>query len=77
MPEGLYDSGVELVGMLQEPKQTFMALRELINSDDAVGTVAQGIRQDWLARIDRMEAHYQQTGTSSAYDSGKEAVSYW
>ncbi|CNJ15989.1 Uncharacterised protein [Yersinia rohdei] len=60
MPEALYDSGVELVGMLQEPKQTFMALRELINSDDAVGSVARGIRQDWLARIDRMEAHYQQ-----------------
>ncbi|CNF05627.1 Uncharacterised protein [Yersinia rohdei] len=50
-----------------------MALRELINSDDAVGTVARGIRQDWLARIDRMEAHYQQAGTRGAYDSGKEA----
>ncbi|AJJ10555.1 hypothetical protein CH64_3323 [Yersinia rohdei] len=73
VPEGLYDSGVELVGLLQEPKQTFMALRELINSDDAVGTVARGIRQDWLARIDRMEAHYQQAGTRGAYDSGKEA----
>ncbi|CNI41111.1 Uncharacterised protein [Yersinia thracica] len=73
VPEGLYDSSIELLGVLKEPKQTFMALRELINNDDAIGTVAQSVKQDWLARIDRMEAHYQRAGTGGAYDSGREA----
>ncbi|MGE4707413.1 hypothetical protein [Yersinia enterocolitica] len=59
--------------MLKEPKQTFMALKELVNGDDVLGKVAQSVKRDWLARIDRMEAHYQQAGRSGAYDSGVEA----
>lgn len=73
VPEGLYDSSIELLGVLKEPKQAFMALRELVNSDDVAGTVAQSVKRDWLARIDRMEAHYQRAGAGGAYDSGREA----
>ncbi|WP_246108374.1 hypothetical protein [Yersinia kristensenii] len=73
VPEGLHDSVIGLLGVLKEPKQTFMALKELINSDDVLGKVAQSVKQDWLSRIDRMEAHYQQAGASGAYDSGVEA----
>ncbi|MDA5474908.1 hypothetical protein [Yersinia kristensenii] len=73
VPEGLHDSAIGLFGVLKEPKQTFMALKELINSDDVLGKVAQNVKQDWLSRIDRMEAHYQQAGASGAYDSGVEA----
>ncbi|QKJ05284.1 DUF637 domain-containing protein [Yersinia mollaretii] len=56
VPEGLYDSTVELLGMLEEPQQAISALRELANSDDIIGTVAQSVKQEWLARINRMEA---------------------
>ena len=73
VPEGVHDSAIGLLGALKEPKQTFMALKELINSDDVLGTVAQSVKQDWLSRIDRMEAHYQQAGTKGAFDSGREA----
>ncbi|MBX9475614.1 DUF637 domain-containing protein [Yersinia enterocolitica] len=73
VPEGLYDSAIGLLGVLKEPKQTFMALKELVNGDDVLGKVAQSVKRDWLARIDRMEAHYQQAGRSGAYDSGVEA----
>ncbi|WP_145530993.1 DUF637 domain-containing protein [Yersinia kristensenii] len=73
VPEGLHDSAIGLLGVLKEPKQTFMALKELINSDDVLGKVAQSVKQDWLSRIDRMEAHYQQAGARGAYDSGVEA----
>lgn len=73
VPEGLHDSAIGLLGVLKEPKQTFMALKELINSDDVLGKVAQSVRQDWLSRIDRMEAHYQRAGTGGAYDSGRDA----
>ncbi len=73
VPEGLYDSTVELLGVLKEPRQAITALRALINSDDVIGTVAQSVKQGWLARIDRMEAHYQQAGTRGAFDSGREA----
>ncbi|EKN6259297.1 DUF637 domain-containing protein [Yersinia enterocolitica] len=73
VPEGVHDSAIGLLGVLKEPKQTFMALKELINSDDVLGTVAQSVKQDWLGRIARMEAHYQQAGTRGAFDSGREA----
>lgn len=73
VPEGLYDSTVELLGMLKEPQQAITALRELANSGDIIGTVAQSVKQEWLARINRMEAHYQQAGASGAYESGVEA----
>ncbi|MGM7756962.1 two-partner secretion domain-containing protein [Yersinia enterocolitica] len=73
VPEGLHDSAIGLLGVLKEPKQTFMALKELVNGDNVLGKVAQSVKRDWLARIDRMEAHYQQAGRSGAYDSGVEA----
>ncbi|CNH85106.1 filamentous hemagglutinin outer membrane protein [Yersinia pekkanenii] len=72
VPEGLYDSAVELLGVLKEPKQIFMALKELVNSDDVLGQVGQSIKRDWLSRIDRMEEHYQKAGNLSAYNSGVE-----
>ncbi|QKJ09026.1 DUF637 domain-containing protein [Yersinia bercovieri ATCC 43970] len=73
VPEGLYDSAVELLGMLKEPQQAISALRALINSDDVIGTVAQSVKQGWLARINSMEANYQRAGTRGAYASGVEA----
>ncbi|CNH99868.1 DUF637 domain-containing protein [Yersinia bercovieri] len=73
VPEGLYDSTVELLGVLKEPRQAITALRALINSDDVIGTVAQSVKQEWLARINSMEANYQRAGTRGAYASGVEA----
>ncbi|CNH16762.1 filamentous hemagglutinin outer membrane protein [Yersinia aldovae] len=73
VPEGVHDSAIGLLGALKEPKQTFMALKELVNNDDVLGTVAQSVKQDWLGRIARMEAHYQQADTVGAFDSGREA----
>ncbi len=73
VPEGLYDSTVELLGVLKEPRQAITALRALINSDDVIGTVAQSVKQEWLARINSMEANYQRAGASGAYASGVEA----
>ncbi|MBS0057360.1 DUF4258 domain-containing protein [Yersinia sp. Marseille-Q3913] len=59
--------------MLKEPRQAITALRALINSDDVIGTMAQSVKQEWLARINSMEANYQRAGASGAYASGVEA----
>ncbi|WP_145591896.1 DUF637 domain-containing protein [Yersinia rochesterensis] len=73
VPEGLRDSAFELLRVVKNPQQAIIALRDLINSDDISGTVVRSVKQDWLSRVNKMEAHYQQAGPSGAYDSGREA----
>ncbi len=73
VPEGVHDSAIGLLGVLKEPRQAIAALRALISSDDVIGTVAQSVKQEWLARINSMEANYQRAGTRGAYASGVEA----
>ena len=61
VPEEVHESAIGLLG----------ALKELVSSDDVLGTVAQSVKQGWLGRIARMEAYYQQADAGRAFNSGR------
>ena len=72
VPAALYDAVDSIVKTASNPQETYDALKSLFNSGDVLGNVSEAVKQDYINRIDRMEAEYQKAGASGSFNAGVE-----
>lgn len=59
--------------MALSPIQTYKALKEVINSENALGNISDAIKQDYTNRINKLESEYEKAGIKGSYNAGLEA----
>ena len=59
--------------MALSPIQTYKAIKEVINSENALGNISDAIKQDYTNRINKLESEYEKAGIKGSYNAGLEA----
>ncbi|YCK84560.1 DUF637 domain-containing protein [Pseudomonas sp. D4-18] len=72
VPEGLLDTVKGILEVSLSPKETYRALRSVLDSGDVLGNVSEAIKQSYIARIDNLEAEYERAGASGSFNAGRE-----
>jgi filamentous hemagglutinin len=72
VPASLVDTIKSLGTMALSPIETYDAIKELIQSDNAFDTVSDSIKQDYINRIDNLKAEYEKAGVNGAFNAGVE-----
>ncbi|MFX9135304.1 hypothetical protein ABTN61_19925, partial [Acinetobacter baumannii] len=67
------ESVVGLAKMALSPIQTYKAIKEVINSENALGNISDAIKQDYTNRINKLESEYEKAGIKGSYNAGLEA----
>lgn len=73
IPTEVAESFVGLVEMALSPIQTYRAMKDIINSENALGKITDTVKQDYINRINKLESEYQKAGVSGSYKAGLEA----
>ncbi|WP_284090925.1 DUF637 domain-containing protein [Acinetobacter pittii] len=73
IPTSVAESVVGLAKMALSPIQTYKAIKEVINSENALGNISDAIKQDYTNRINKLESEYEKAGIKGSYNAGLEA----
>ena len=73
IPTSIAESVVGLAKMALSPIQTYKAIKEVINSENALGNISDAIKQDYTNRINKLESEYEKAGIKGSYNAGLEA----
>ncbi|WP_135678981.1 DUF637 domain-containing protein [Arsenophonus nasoniae] len=71
-PVGLYETIDGLANLASNPKETYTAIKAVLQSDDTLGIISDAVKQSYIVRLERMEAEYQKAGTAGAFNAGIE-----
>ncbi|WP_211229693.1 polymorphic toxin type 17 domain-containing protein, partial [Arsenophonus nasoniae] len=71
-PVGLYETLDGLANLASNPKETYTAIKAVLQSDDTLGIISDAVKHSYIARLERMEAEYQKAGTAGAFNAGLE-----
>ncbi|MDK7757882.1 DUF637 domain-containing protein [Providencia rettgeri] len=72
LPAGLYETVEGLANLTVNYKETYVALRAVLMSDDTLDIMSDALRQSYISRLNTMEAEYQKAGTEGAFKAGVE-----
>jgi hypothetical protein len=72
VPESLYDTVSDIFSMVSSPVETIDALSTLVTQDGMFSQVAEGIKQDYLARLERFRQEYERAGAAGSFNAGRE-----
>lgn len=72
VPEGLLDTLKSILEVPLSPKETYRALRSVLESGDVLGNVSDAIKQSYVERINNLEAEYERAGASGSFNAGRE-----
>ncbi|RMQ85552.1 hypothetical protein ALP97_200150 [Pseudomonas salomonii] len=73
VPEGLIDTVKGILEAAGSPRQTFRALKSVLESDDVLGHVSDTMKQSYIERIDNLQSEYERAGASGSFNAGREA----
>lgn len=62
VPENLAESVEGLISMFSSPIETIVAMKELIAREDTLSYIANMTKQEYLAKLDKMQVYYEQAG---------------
>ncbi|WP_051297223.1 DUF637 domain-containing protein [Arsenophonus nasoniae] len=71
-PVGLYETIDGLANLASNQKETYTAIKAVLQSDDTLGMITDAVKHSYIARLERMEAEYQKAGTAGAFNAGIE-----
>ncbi|MEN2880424.1 hypothetical protein POEJIIAE_01864 [Mannheimia haemolytica] len=72
VPENLAESVEGLISMFSSPIETIVAMKELIAREDTLSYIANMTKQEYLAKLDKMQVYYEQAGAVGSFNAGKE-----
>ncbi|MEQ5177737.1 DUF637 domain-containing protein [Proteus genomosp. 6] len=73
IPTGLYETIEGLASLATNPLETYQAIKAVIQSDNALDTLTQAVKQSYIDRIEKLEAEYQRAGVSGSFNAGVES----
>ncbi|TKI02391.1 endonuclease toxin domain-containing protein [Martelella alba] len=71
-PAELYDVVKGIVDAAMSPNETILALKALINNGNILSTVADAVKEKWIAHIDNMVAAQERGGLKNYFEAGVE-----
>ncbi|MDG6477041.1 polymorphic toxin-type HINT domain-containing protein, partial [Glaesserella parasuis] len=72
VPENLAESVEGLISMFSSPIETIVAMKELIAREDTLSYIANMTKQEYLAKLDKMQVYYEQAEAVGSFNAGKE-----
>ncbi|NNP76179.1 hemagglutinin [Acinetobacter sp. Ac_3412] len=72
IPTALGESAIGLVQMRLNPMQTARVLKDILSSENILGTITNAVKDEYTNRINKLEAEYQKAGPSGSYKAGLE-----
>ncbi|WP_255556772.1 hypothetical protein [Sodalis sp. dw_96] len=72
IPAGIVDGVKGVMHAAQNEREVYVGLKALVNSGNILGTVADCVKQSWIAHIDNMEASKQQGNVVGSFQAGIE-----
>ncbi len=72
VPEGLLDTVKGILEVAVSPRETYRALRSVLESGDVLGNVSDAMKQSYIERIDNLEAEYERAGAGGSFNAGRE-----
>ncbi|MFT8258901.1 MAG: hypothetical protein ACMZI2_06235 [Candidatus Symbiodolus clandestinus] len=74
VPASLYEAVEAIANAAATPRETYLSLKTLFNSDNILGTVSEAVKQSYIARIDKMNEEYEKAGFTCALNAGAEGT---
>lgn len=72
IPTALGESAIGLVQMRLNPMQTARVFKDILSSENILGTITNAAKDEYTNRINKLEAEYQKAGPSGSYKAGLE-----
>ncbi|NOL52581.1 hypothetical protein [Pelistega suis] len=72
VPAVLYEAVSDIASVVLSPMETIDALSTFVSQDDMFDSVAEGIKQDYLARLEHFRQEYERAGAGGSFNAGVE-----
>ncbi|XBS69205.1 hypothetical protein ABK905_22515 [Acerihabitans sp. KWT182] len=72
IPAEFHDTVKDIYELATHPKETYTALKALVNDDNALGKMTDAVKEKWIAHIDNMVAAQERGGVEGYFQAGVE-----